>query len=468
MGVLALTIGGAAYVIGTSAYDIDARWEIVAPANGAARFSCRAVADVATNIPAIDQEIVLTEDGTPIFGGFIGEPQLEGISGHPTDPVVADISALDYNTLPSRRFAIDLTIVAGTLKQALLAIIGLIDGVTLDAAQVNGPSLPELRYDGWTIEQVLNQLTTLSGYVWRINASKVLSMKAPGSTAAPFNLAAGDGNTIGDVKVTTTRNTYANYIIVQGADVKSTAQNSGEITAHGRWELLLKAPDVTTQAAADALAAAALSASAIIVKKVAYPTDLGGLEPGQTQTINLPTRGVNNTFLITEVKTQGRGEVVTRQVQAIEGTVYKTGWREEIKQWGGNGGGLSLPGLTGTTGGTRSPYVFAAAPDHFVSSPTPDWVDVSPVHVQINTAVRHTTEVTLIARLRALSAGISVRARLYEVGAGPVTGTSPLVTNTDWETVTWTVDVTAGSHYYVMQVLPGAADEPVSCVAYGE
>lgn len=474
MGVLALTIGGAAYVIGTSLYDIAAQWEIAAPANGPARLSCTAVADDAAQIPAIDQEIVLTEDGAPLFGGYIGEPELEGIAGAPTDPAKAALSALDYHVLPARRYVRSLTIPAGTLKAALQAIVPYIDGVTLDAAQVNGPSLPELVYSAWTAEQVLNQLSQVSGgWVWRISAAKVLSMKTPGATAAPFNLAAGDGNTIGDVKVRTIRtaNQYGNYVIVQGTGVEAIAQNAGEIASHGRWDLLISAPDTTTQAAADALAAAILAASTLLVKQVEYSTELGGLEPGMTQTINLPTRGVNNTFLITEVRTIGRGPLVTRQVTAIEGVVYRTGWRESVKDWvtGGSGAGVTLPGVVPGTLSQRFAYFLGGSGLDFVQDPTPTWVAASPIQVQVNTIARGSIQALVTARLRAVSAGVSVRARLYDyTAAAACPETSTLVTSTSWQTVSWTVTLNAGSHYYGIQVLPGAADEDVAAVAYLE
>ena len=62
-----------------------------------------------------------------------------------------------------------------------------------------------------------------------------------------------------------------------------------------------------------------------------------------------------------------------------------------------------------------------------------------------------------------------MRARLYDyTAAAACPETSSLVTSTTWETVTWTVTLNAGSHYYGLQLLPGAADEDVAAVAYLE
>lgn len=474
MATLALTIGGVAYTLGSSLYDVSTSWSISAPANGPARLTCTAVADSVGNIPQIDQEIILTADGTPIFGGFIGEPKISGVNGHPTDAVQADISALDYNTLPARRYLFSVVIPAGTLKAALTAILPYIAGVTLDAAQVDGPTLPALTFSAWTAEQALNHLTQQSGgWVWRINASKVLSMKTPGSVAAPFNLAAGDGNQNGDVTVETIRQVkeYGNAVTVLGNGVYGSATNATEIGLHGQWDLVVNAPDVSTTPDANALAASVLAASTILLKQVSYSTDVGGLQPGMTQTINLPTRGVNNTFLITDVKTVGRGALVTYDITAIEGVVYKTGWREDVKSWGGgsSGNSVTLPGSGGASGSTRYAYFLGGSGVDFVQDPTPTWVAASPIQVQINTVPRGTISATVTAQVRALSAGVSVRARLYDYTSGAACPElSAIVTSTSWQTVTWTVTLNAGSHYYGLQLLPGAANEDVGAVGYVE
>ncbi len=465
MATYALTINGSPFAVADGA-------EISAPANGIWRLSCQTSVDAVASIPEIDDEIVLTEDGTPIFGGYILESETHGIAGGPTDAVTAEISALDYNTIASRIFVFTATIPASTLKAALLVIAPYLAGygVTLSGSQVDGPSLQTETFSVWSVQQVLDHLAELTGYVWRINASKVLSMFAPGSVAAPFNLAAGDGNTSGDVVVVPTRVNYANNVVVIGSGVVAQAFDTPEITAHGQWDLPVQAPDTTTQAAADALAAAILAASLPILKTVTYPTHNPGVEPGQTQTINLPTRGVNNTFLFTEVVTRIRGAQALRTVKAIEGLVYKTGWREQIRAWGTGGGSTTLPGVGGAgIVNQRYAYFFGASGDAFVESPTPDWVDASPIEVQINTVARGTTALTINAQLRALSAGVSVTARLFDVTAGtPVAGVSASVTSTSWTRRTWTVAVAPGSHYYRLQVLAGAPNEPVGAIAYAE
>jgi hypothetical protein len=84
------------------------------------------------------------------------------------------------------------------------------------------------------------------------------------------------------------------------------------------------------------------------------------------------------------------------------------------------------------------------------------------MQVQINTVPRGTTAGTVVVRLRAFSAGVSVKARLYDVtDSVACAGESAPVTSTSWQTVTFSTTLTSGSHFYELQLLPGAANEDV-------
>jgi hypothetical protein len=121
--------------------------------------------------------------------------------------------------MPSRnRRVVTVTIPAGTLKAALLVLVTYLStyGVTLDAAQVTGPAVPQLIYSLRQLSECLNELSVLTGYVWEIDYNNVLRMIQPGSSAAPFNVVpASDPSVVnGDIRVETVRNEYANRIIV--------------------------------------------------------------------------------------------------------------------------------------------------------------------------------------------------------------------------------------------------------------
>jgi len=134
-------------------------------ANGRALFEGLVYSADGTYRPAIGDEIVLTEDGTTIFGGYIDAPAEAGVGGIPMVGIETRISAVDYNSLAARRYA-DVTLAAGTLKSMLTTLVSTYlaaNGVTLDAAQVDGPTLAATPFSFKRIDEILDSLTALSG-----------------------------------------------------------------------------------------------------------------------------------------------------------------------------------------------------------------------------------------------------------------------------------------------------------------
>ena len=452
-------------------------WDIHAQANGRAVMRLQVRSMDATYRPALDQEVVFTDSGAVVFGGLIEGLSESGIGETGGTPIVTTILARDYNTLPTRRY-VTTTIPPGTLKSALQALVTYIPGsVTLDPAQVDGPTLPEVVLSDLTGDEALNYLSTLTGYIWEITTTKKLRMYAPGTFAAPFNLTVPNSKAVGDVIVEPTRQDYANRVIVRNDTVRKQADDAAEQAARGLWELLVSAPDETTETVAQNLADAILARSTPTLKKVRYRTRESGVQPGQTQTITLPTRNVNNTFLITDMVVRADGvDRMLREVTAIEGLVYQTGWRETYKRW--NGSSLPLAGaIYGSSALRRFAYFLGGSGVEAVRSSGPTWVPVSggatpgtgSVQVQVNTVARGTTAATVTVRLRAQNAGVSVKARLYDVtDAVACAGESALVISTAWQTVTFTATLTSGSHFYELELLCGAANEPCFGVGYLE
>lgn len=459
---------------------IDPNWEVTSQANGRAALNCRILSEDGTYRPAIDDEIIIEEDGYIEFAGFITATLEEGF--HDLDlPIVTDIDAGDYNALAARRYVTTSIPAGSTLKAALQAIVPFIPHVTLHPGQVDGPVVGAFDWEDVKTEDVLNELVALlPGWVWEVNTSKQLRMVESSTQAAPFNIDA-TTKTINKVTVEPTRDGYANRVIVKTKTVRKTAEDSSALT--NPWELIVTAPDTTTDTALQALADSILAQSLPALKRIHYSTREPGLRPGQTQVINLPVRNVNNTFLITDVVSRSGdgGDYIERAVTAVEGLVTKTGWRDTYKKW--NAGGTTIGGAVASGGGaglTRFAYFLGGSGVEAVQSATPDWVPVcggpipgtGSVQVQINTVPRGTTQALITARLRAYKAGVSVKARLWDVTDSiPCPGESlTVVTDADlkWKTVTFTVTLTPGSHFYELQLLPGAPNEAVYGVAYVE
>lgn len=446
------------------------------PLGGMAELTAEIVSGDGSYRPTLDDAVVVTEDGNTIFGGLVQDIQESGLGG-PTTAITSRISAADYNGYIDQR-VVNLTFAADTLDNRLDEIVTTClsgFGVTLDPAQVEGPALPAVTYDYAKLSQVMAELVTLCGgaYVWRIDADKVLSMFAIGTVAAPFNIAAGDGNTIRDVIVKESRvsgsRPYANQVFVRGGTpevpITAYADDLVEQAAHGLWQIMVSAPTATDATIAQALADELILQYPITPKTVVYQTLNAGLTPGMTQTINLPARNINNTFLITDIQTRAEGAILVRTVTAIEGSVYQGSWRDLYKQW--SSGASQVVAVTpGPAAPGRYAYFLGGSQSEWVKDPTPTWVAASPMQVAIDTVARGTTTGTVTVRLRALSGNVT--ARLQNITDGATVGTSAAVTNTAWETTTFTVTLTAGSKVYRLELLPSVANSAVAAIGYLE
>ncbi len=451
-----------------------------ATANGADRFRVSVLSQDASYRPSLDEEVTLTVDGTRWFGGVITSIRERGAGG-PTVAILNEIDATDFAQLARERHAtVDFpsqTLAArlGTIVTSYLSAAG----VSLHGSQATGPTLSAVSYRLARIDSILDEMATLAeGWIWTIDGSKVLRMYEPGTLSAPFNLAIPATTWFGDLEVEPTREEYANRVIVDTGTSTAMAEDSAAQTAVGRIiEVVVTAPDTTTSTQAQALADAYLVQRLVTLRRVTYRTRTNGLVPGMTQTINVPERNINNTYLITDVVTTWNGVGWEHVVTAVEGLVYQTGWRETWRRMGGASTVAAGIGAVGATS-LRFAYPLAGTGSEGVQTASPGWIPATgysaaagggAVQVQINTLPRRTTSATIVARMRVGTSGTSFTARLYDVtDATPCSGTSASVSSTTWQTVTWTVTLTSGSHFYELQVNPSTANEPVFISAYLE
>lgn len=414
-----------------------------------------------------------------------------GVVGRKTATIETEVTAVSFDAFTERRYVKE-TLLAGTMLSMLTTLVAnYLPGVTIDANQVTGPSLPAIPCDYVLLRDVLDTIAQLSvGYVWEIDAYEQLRMFLPSGEAAPFDIVDGDRHALGDIVTEPTRTSYANRIILRftsaalsayafysvstnfangetivigsktytfetsltnvdghvqigvdantslgnfvaavnlaggagssyaaattansqvsafqlstaslkvtalttgasgnsigisttavhgtwfgegnvslsalqnGADAALTSraisEDTGEQAAHGIWELIVEASNITDYTLALAAAAQELAIHKLLPKKVTYSTLGRGLYPGQKQTINIASRHVNNTFLITDVNGGSwQGNVIRWTVTAVESLVIGavTPWQDLYKQWSGQltGGGGTLAIAIGTTGGS--------------------------------------------------------------------------------------------------------------------
>lgn len=208
------------FTIDGTVRDILQAWSISEQLNerGTMRFGVKSMD--ATYRPGLREEVDFTWSSRHYFAGHIHhtDESALGAIGYGVVPIQTLCGATDFNALPDRR-QVAMTLTAGTLKSMLVGfVIEKLDiyGVTLDPAQVNGPTIADdLVFATGNLTDVLNKLSVITGYAWNISYDKVLSMFAPGTEAAPFNLVDGDSRVIGDVRVSPTTVEYGNHITVR-------------------------------------------------------------------------------------------------------------------------------------------------------------------------------------------------------------------------------------------------------------
>lgn len=127
------------------------------------------------------------------------------------------------NMLITDRIELDgLEIAAGsTLKQALTAIHthgtpSLADeGIALDPAMVNGPTLEAVTFDGVTIQSAYNRLMDRTGSIIRHTPEDVLEAFAPGDKVASYALTAANGFALEEVTWEETARKFVNRVTVK-------------------------------------------------------------------------------------------------------------------------------------------------------------------------------------------------------------------------------------------------------------
>lgn len=132
----------------------------------------------------LDAAIVFSDGATTLFGGKVQEV-IDTPLGEPNFGVVSQVSVTDWTGLTDQAFILTRTYASGqslkTIVQALVTSDLAALGVTLDAGMLTGPTMGLIEVNNMYASGVLNYLSTLSGWVWYIDASKVLHMFAVGT-----------------------------------------------------------------------------------------------------------------------------------------------------------------------------------------------------------------------------------------------------------------------------------------------
>jgi len=252
------------------------------------------------------------------------------------------------------------------------------------------------------------------------------------------------------------------------------SEPTAEQSTYGLHEAVYDAPDIFDNQSGQELADALYAKSITRTKLVQYRTRRKGIVPGMIQNIVVPERGLNGSFVLSEIEvTMDEGGVI-RNVKAADGLFLQGSWKDTIRKWGAtaSGSGSSSSGTVegggGGSGGISRPTVYwlTATGNVAMQSPTPTWVEASDVIVGLNTDVLGTVNAVVFVRLKA-AAG-TVQARLRNINDGVDVGYSPVISATTFTLASFAVTLTAGNKLYQLELLPSLADTDVAAVGYLE
>lgn len=219
MAVYVFTIGGTPRSIEVETFSISETLNAVETMT----IDVRSLPSGSPYRPPINDPVICTEDGNPIFAGLVESAEETGFGGYSnTTGIVTRVTVKSYYQYLARK-TLTVTLPAGTLKSqltALLALYPVVFGLTLSGSQANGPTMPEFAFTQTRGDEILTALMTAAtaadsgtGWVAKVDPSKVLRAWAVGDISCGFNVTDTTRTAVGDVTVEKTRNDlYANKI----------------------------------------------------------------------------------------------------------------------------------------------------------------------------------------------------------------------------------------------------------------
>ncbi len=247
------------------------------------------------------------------------------------------------------------------------------------------------------------------------------------------------------------------------------SDNSSQQGLYGLYEHVVEAPETFDKTLAQDIADGLIRRYASAPAMVEFTTDESSptiIAVGQRLTINLTTRNLNDTFLVTSVRsTLLTDNTLRSRVEAVQGTETLGSWLDLYRQWSGSAGGSVISVLSaGSTGGgvaaTRTVYPLGGA--SFAGSQGATWVDVeNQIPITMPTGV---TSGTIYCRVRAQNAGVAVTPRLV-TSSGAQAGIGTASTASTWVNQSFAAILVAGQ-VYTLQVLPSSTEQDVFALGY--
>ena len=412
--------------------------------------------------PAMHDAIVIYQaDGvTAIFAGVVIGRRTMGRLGE----MLTEVQCGDWCTFTDWCSTSLSYAVGPTLKAVLQDLITnplTVYSITLDGAQAVGATLEPFAWSTTKVSDALRELSTKTGWIWNITPAKVLSVIDPaGAPAAPYALTDAAPHCL-ECNWEETDEKYATKVLLicgpDGAQFM-VQSDSGASPLVDYWA---SAPEVTDVATGQEIADGLLASVYQRIKILTIVTDEAGFAPGQTLTVDLTTRGVDLTALITSVEARLISGVDWRYtISALEGAQYQGSGLDTFRAMLGSGGGSVVIGGGGGGGTTTlraSPFYLGGSRNTSLSPGTTDYTSVvnwTPYEAQ--STFTGLVRVSLWARAHT-GASVGVTARLWNATDNAAAGTSSKVTDTSAVEVTFSATIEI-AHRYILQISLDHAD----------
>jgi hypothetical protein len=203
--------------------------------------------------PTLGHSIYVEDTGGLLFGGEAEDLSRTTVYAEGGTPVLTETrtTAKGYESIPGR-IAIDALAIAS--QDVLVTVDDLCTtylvplGITNIGATSGGPTLPALEFDHQTLDAILNQLTQLSGYPWRINGDLEFAALAPGDLVGPSF----DETDVEDVTVQQSRVIRATRLFLRTGGTGTVTHSEGRTLNGTQTTFLLnaepkEAPTVVTE-----------------------------------------------------------------------------------------------------------------------------------------------------------------------------------------------------------------------------
>ncbi len=168
--------------------------------------------------PTLDEPVIIKNESETVtlFSGSILSVQDRAL-GEPNRGTVTTINAADVTRALDARIVTKTYATGQTLKAIVTDLATYLApfGITLDPGMASGATLGVIRLDSSTITAALNYLSDLTGWVWRIQPTKVLEMFAVGTKTASYSLTSSNAKVLGGVQWSKTRGKFVNRQFVK-------------------------------------------------------------------------------------------------------------------------------------------------------------------------------------------------------------------------------------------------------------